>query len=175
MNMVVVDDDAGSRKSLRQLFEGIGYRVSEAASADAALEVIAEGRIILAVVSLNPADWQGLSLIKKIRRNHPGLSVIAVANNKSKQPIEPLAALAETWGAAAVVYRPYENRALMGLAQRLAPSTEAVPHSKSGVGPEAGATPLPVPRLAPRARPPSGRRPFAPSAERSISSAPRLG
>ena len=157
MNMVVVDDDAGSRKSLRQLFEGIGYRVSEAASADAALEVIAEGRIILAVVSLNPADWQGLSLIKKIRRNHPGLSVIAVANNKSKQPIEPLAALAETWGAAAVVYRPYENRALMGLAQRLAPSTEAVPRSKSGVDPEAVATPLPIPRLAPRARPPSGR------------------
>lgn len=162
MNMVVVDDDAASRKSLRLLFEGIGYRVSEAASADAALEVIARGRIILAVVALNPANWQGLSLIKKIRRTYPGLSVIAVANNKSKQPVEPLAALAETWGAAAVVYRPYENRALTGLAQRLAPSTEApgsqlVPCSKLDAGPEAGATLLPVPRPAPRARPPSGR------------------
>lgn len=156
VGVVVVDGDAARRKSLRLPLEGAGYAVTEASTAESALEVIAQGHTGLVVAGVNPADWQGLTLIKKIRHCHPGLKVIAIAGGTVKASVEPLAALAETWGAAAILYRPFDGCTLKALAGRLTRGAGGAAISPR-VALEADARPLPIPRPAPRARPPTGR------------------
>jgi DNA-binding response OmpR family regulator len=67
--LLVVEDDQKIRTLLRNVMEDEGYRVIEAATADAALKAIAENEIDLATLDINLGAESGLDLARQIRKS----------------------------------------------------------------------------------------------------------
>ena len=68
-NILVVDDDAGVRKLLRQCFESDGYSVREAACAHGVQKALAQETIDLITLDLNLEDDNGLEIAQEVRKS----------------------------------------------------------------------------------------------------------
>ena len=67
-HILIVDDDAKIRKMLRRSLEDEGYRVTEAADAEATHRQMAGGNIDLITLDLNLGHSDGLTLAREIRQ-----------------------------------------------------------------------------------------------------------
>jgi len=78
MNILIIDDDASLRKSLRLALETMGHRVTEAPDGARAEECLAHGMFDAAFLDLRLSREQGLDLLPGLLRLAPGLPVIVV-------------------------------------------------------------------------------------------------
>jgi NtrC-family two-component system response regulator AlgB len=76
MNILVVDDDANLRRSLRLALAAMGHRVTEAADGAQAQERLAAGAFDVALLDLRLAREQGLDLLPTLLRLSAGLEVV---------------------------------------------------------------------------------------------------
>jgi len=77
-SVLVVDDDAGVRQSLRLCLEADGARVLGVGSAGAALEALDRGRFDLIMLDLWLGPESGLESIPDIRRRQPEAAIIVI-------------------------------------------------------------------------------------------------
>jgi len=66
--LLVVDDDAAMRRMLAEMFGDAGYRVWDAPSADAALEISREREIDVVLSDVNMQGKSGIELVGELRR-----------------------------------------------------------------------------------------------------------
>jgi len=78
MNLLVIDDDAGVRRTLRLALESMGHRVTEAANSAQGLELLSHRQYDLAFLDLRLAREQGLDLLPELLRLAPGLHVVVI-------------------------------------------------------------------------------------------------
>jgi CheY-like chemotaxis protein len=76
---LVVDDDAGIRRLLRESLEERGYSVIEAADGEEALACAATREIRLVITDLAMPEKDGLETIQTLRRNYPETKIIATS------------------------------------------------------------------------------------------------
>jgi CheY-like chemotaxis protein len=88
--ILLVDDDDAARSSTSELLEDLGYRVDEAASAEQALAMLAEGRAYDGVLSdqLMPA-MTGSELAARIAARWPATPVLLVSGYADLDSISP--------------------------------------------------------------------------------------
>ena len=60
--LLIVDDDAGTRKTLRRIFESAGHRIFVAADAPAALRLLHKERCDLVVLDIELPGVDGFAL-----------------------------------------------------------------------------------------------------------------
>ncbi|HYU20315.1 MAG TPA: response regulator, partial [Chloroflexota bacterium] len=65
--VLIVEDDAGTRRTLRRALEKEGWSVSEAANGRAALERLAESRPALILLDLLMPEMDGFELVERLR------------------------------------------------------------------------------------------------------------
>ena len=73
--LLVVDDEAGVRQSLQMVFNKT-YRVSEAASADEAIQKLADERPDVVLLDIMMPGADGLAVLKQLKSIHPDCQVI---------------------------------------------------------------------------------------------------
>ncbi len=78
MNLLVVDDEAGLRRTLRLTLESMKQRVAEAASGHAALAAVAQERFDLVFLDLRLGRESGLDLLPQLLRSAPGVGVVVM-------------------------------------------------------------------------------------------------
>jgi NtrC-family two-component system response regulator AlgB len=78
MEVLLIDDDPGLRRSIRLALETMGHRVVEARDGAQALELLGRGMFSVAFLDLRLAQEQGLDLLPELLRLAPGLDVIVV-------------------------------------------------------------------------------------------------
>jgi NtrC-family two-component system response regulator AlgB len=78
MNVLLVDDDANLRRSLRLALETMEHRVTEARDGAQALEVLGHGLFDVAFLDLRLASDRGLDLLPALLNLAPGLDVIMI-------------------------------------------------------------------------------------------------
>lgn len=78
MNILVIDDDASLRKSLRLALETMGHRVTEAIDGNRAEECLTHGMFDVAFLDLRLGTEQGLEVLPVLLRLAPGLPVVVV-------------------------------------------------------------------------------------------------
>ena len=78
MNILIVDDEASLRRTLRTALEAMGHRVAEAANSAQALELLGHRLFDVAFLDLRLAREQGLDLLPELLRLAPGLHVVVV-------------------------------------------------------------------------------------------------
>jgi NtrC-family two-component system response regulator AlgB len=78
MNILVIDDDANLRKSMRLALETMNHRVTDARGSSEAQEVLGHRLFDVALLDLRLGSEQGLELLPVLLRLAPGLPVIVV-------------------------------------------------------------------------------------------------
>jgi two-component system, chemotaxis family, chemotaxis protein CheY len=100
--ILIVDDSALSRRTLRRILEGAGYSVVEAAEGFAALEMYFIEKPKAVMLDLVMNGMYGLEVLSKLREmDHDARVIIASADIQSSTRT-----LAEEAGAAAVINKP---------------------------------------------------------------------
>ena len=120
--ILLVDDVPAVRLSIRAALEAIGYQVVEAADGREALELLGSQAVDLIVTDLWMPNLDGVELLKRLRATNANIRVIAISGGGMRKPIDVSAALAQTWGADAVLYKPFDNEDLVNEINRLLPA-----------------------------------------------------
>ena len=76
--VLIVEDDAATRRLYKFLLTNGGYLVLEAEDGYAALEQLAKHRCELVITDMNMPRMDGMELIKAIRRDYSGIYVILI-------------------------------------------------------------------------------------------------
>jgi len=107
--ILIVDDDADVRDSLRALLESAGFEVRDFASAKGVLAdtTLAEGACLIADIRM--PDMDGLSLQEELVNRRVGLPVIIVTGHGDV----PLAVRAMKAGAVDFIEKPFDDELLL--------------------------------------------------------------
>jgi two-component system chemotaxis response regulator CheY len=103
--VLVVDDSALSRRSLRQILEPAGYEVTEAEDGLSALERFFLDKPDVVLLDLVMKGMYGLDVLTKIRELDPDAKVIVVSADIQTSSQE----LVEQAGAKAFVNKPFDK------------------------------------------------------------------
>lgn len=110
--VLVVDDEAGIRSVLRRLLAAAGLDargVEEAASGEAALDVLARRRFDLVLTDFRMPRASGLEVLAWVREHHPGTRrALMTGNNEAPTAGAPEPGLVEAW-----FRKPWDNDALL--------------------------------------------------------------
>lgn len=80
ISIIIADDDAVTRASLRLLLKEHGYRVSgEAADGEAALQLCSTGSPHIVFLDIDMPKVNGLEALDRIRQRHPDVKIIMVS------------------------------------------------------------------------------------------------
>jgi DNA-binding NtrC family response regulator len=104
-DLLVVDDDDAMRQMLRDLFHDAGYRVWDAPSAEAGLEISREHEMDLVLSDVNMPGQSGIELVGELRRIRPETPVVLMTAFASvASAVEAMRA-----GAFDYITKPFEN------------------------------------------------------------------
>lgn len=113
MRVLVADDVEVMRISLDLALRSAGHDVSLAGTGTAALNLLRERRHDAAVLDLWMPDGDGLSVLRKIREEQPGLRIFVITGGGPRLPIEAAALISEIWGAERVFVKPFDEAELL--------------------------------------------------------------
>jgi two-component system response regulator AtoC len=103
VNILVVDDEAIVRESLRDWLSDVGHHVLTAENGTQALEIIEKEKPGIAIVDLVMPGMDGIELLKKAREISPGIEVIIITAYGSI----PTAIMAMREGAYDYIEKPF--------------------------------------------------------------------
>ena len=109
MKILIVDDAENVRYSLRTSLEDAGYAVDEAVDGEEALTRLDSDAFDLVVADVWMPRLNGIDLLQKMRAISPNTPVFVITGGAARIPIESTAAMARTWGADQVFYKPFDN------------------------------------------------------------------
>src|SRR3954471_14960716 len=77
-SILITDDDAAARETLREIFEPVGYRTFLAESGEEALDIVREQDVHLALMDLHLPRLSGLETVSLVRQIKGVLPVIFI-------------------------------------------------------------------------------------------------
>jgi len=77
--ILVIDDEPFVLEALKRVLASTSVAVVGAADADAGLTAIAESQVDLVIIDVILPGMDGVAAIKIIRRDHPGVRIIAIS------------------------------------------------------------------------------------------------
>ena len=108
--IMVVDDSALSRRTLRRILEGAGYNVVEADEGMAALELYFIEKPDLVFLDLVMKGMYGIDVLTKLREMDAGASVVVASADIQTSTRE----MVEAAGARAFINKPFTTENVLG-------------------------------------------------------------
>lgn len=105
--ILMVDDDPLIQATLPLVLSDRGHEVVVAPNGRAALRELREGPVDLVLTDILMPDVDGLELIQAVRRDHPGVKVLAMSGGSSRLPVTEALRMARLMGADAVLPKPF--------------------------------------------------------------------
>jgi DNA-binding NtrC family response regulator len=116
--VLVVDDDAGVRYTLREILETSGLKVDEAEDGQAALARLQVAPVELVITDLRMPRMDGMELLRRLTADGAGPRVVVItAHGSERQAVEAMKA-----GAYDYFRKPFETEELLAVVRR---ATEA--------------------------------------------------
>lgn len=141
--ILVVDDEAQIRHTLRGVLSDEGYDVVEAEDGRAALDVLARQRPRLAIVDIWMPEVDGIELVQRMRSEAPGVPIIVISGHGT---IETAVRVIRD-GAFDFLEKPFQLEALLRMVDRALDDRMPAP-----MPPARADDSHPVPNLAPPRR-----------------------
>jgi CheY-like chemotaxis protein len=116
--ILVVDDDAAVRDSIRTLLELDGHDVDEGADGREGEAQVARREPDLVILDIFMPERDGFETLRSLRRTHPRLKILAISGSAGGQ-LERTLAFAQEFGATAVLPKPFPADALRGAVRNL--------------------------------------------------------
>ncbi len=112
--ILVVDDEKFFQELFREVLGSAGHATRTAASAEEALQLMAEEHFDLLVTDLVMPGLDGIGLVKEARRRDPDMEAVAVTGHEDVR----LAVQAMKAGCADFLIKPVERQELVAVAER---------------------------------------------------------
>ena len=126
MKLLVVDDNADTRESIKLLLERAGYDVELAQNGARAVEMQRAVAAEILITDIFMPEVDGLETISHFRREFPGVRIIAMTGGGVRFDRENYLLSADVAGADVVLRKPFEKSTLLQALQKVAdPPTRA--------------------------------------------------
>jgi len=119
--VLVVDDDATLRASVRALLESGGYLVSVAGSAGEALSEVRSQRPDVILTDIYMPLGDGYELISALRSLGDNIRIIAMSGGPAISSLPNQLGMAERMGADETIKKPFRNVELIEIIERFIP------------------------------------------------------
>jgi len=114
--VLIVDDDAGARKTLSDIILAHGYTPVAASTGREALDIARMSPPGIALVDILLEDMSGLELIKQLRKTSPETQCVVVTGHSSSD----IMLQAINTGVGGYLEKPYDPNDLLGVVKNLA-------------------------------------------------------
>jgi len=121
-SVLIIDDEEDIRDALSMVLESAGYDVKVASNGNEAVELQRDEPADLIITDIIMPEKDGVSTIKEIRQEFPGIRIIAISGGGGAQPTEYVPdaitttaylAAAKDAGADRVFTKPFERKDLI--------------------------------------------------------------
>lgn len=112
MRILILDDEKLVRFTLRQILEGAGYDVSEAATGDACLEMQKANPFDVIITDIIMPGREGIEIVMELKQAYPRLRVIAISGGGRNHNMSYLD-FASRLGADATLAKPFTDDELL--------------------------------------------------------------
>lgn len=110
--ILVIDDNPGMRRMLRRVLECEGYEVVDAPDGKVGVRLYLEEPTELVITDLIMPQKDGMKVIMELRREFPGVKIIAISGDGCVGPDHYLPA-AKNLGAQRILAKPFERREIL--------------------------------------------------------------
>lgn len=117
-SILIIDDNEALRGMLRDTLELEGYRVEEASDGREGVQAFRHGPTDLILCDIFMGGQDGLATILELRRQAPGVKIIAISGGGSVVG-ETFLEEAKHFGAAATLTKPFSHAALLDTVRKL--------------------------------------------------------
>lgn len=111
-SILIIDDDASVRDSLRRTLHKEGYTILEASEGKGGLKQLEHSLADLILLDMFMPDKDGLETIGELRRTHPGIRIIAMSGGGFKGTVDVLH-VATKLGARRTLAKPFTREQLL--------------------------------------------------------------
>jgi len=111
-SILIIDDDASIRDSLRRTLHKEGYTILEASEGRGGLKQLEHSLADLILLDMFMPDKDGLETIGELRRTHPGIRIIAMSGGGFKGTVDVLH-VATKLGARRTLAKPFTREQLL--------------------------------------------------------------
>lgn len=105
--ILVIDDDAAIRGSVRRLLERAGHTVLDAADGAAGIRQLRTAPVALMITDIYMPGEDGFATIRRVRREWPAIKIITMSGGSRAGPAD-LNAGAAAMGAARTLSKPFD-------------------------------------------------------------------
>jgi CheY-like chemotaxis protein len=116
--VLVVDDDAGLRDSIRSLLESMGFLVSTAGNAREAIVEVGAQRPDVILTDIYMPEGDGYELISAMRSFGEAIPIVAMSGGALQYEIQDHLGMAKRLGAEATLAKPFRAAALVETVDR---------------------------------------------------------
>ena len=116
--ILVIDDDLQVRKLLQSLLTRAGHEVALASDGKEGLDTYRRRPADLVITDLIMPEKEGIEMILDIRKDDPGVKVIAISGGARIAP-ENYLRMAESLGAGRTFSKPVDRKALLGAIEEM--------------------------------------------------------
>jgi DNA-binding response OmpR family regulator len=117
-SLLLVEDTPELRELLARGLQHSGYVVTAADNGATALRALEAGTFDVIITDIVMPDMEGLELIRKIRKAHPGMAIIAISGG-GHSISESYLELAARFGAERTLQKPFGVDALVAAVQEV--------------------------------------------------------
>lgn len=112
-NILIADDDASVRFTVRDFLESAGYSVAEARNGKECMTILEKiGGFDAAVIDIIMPEKDGVETMRDIKVRHPALKVVVISGGGRSRNLD-LLDVAKTLGADAVLSKPFTQSQLI--------------------------------------------------------------
>ena len=124
--ILLIDDDATVRRSLRLGLERSGYEIVEAADGDQGIAAFAARPADLVVTDMLMPEVDGVETIRALRKLHRTVPIVAISGGGRRSGLDYLEDI-HLFGASAVLEKPFEIAKLKEIIAALLGGADATP------------------------------------------------
>jgi DNA-binding response OmpR family regulator len=121
--ILVVDDNAGVRRSLASLLTRAGHDVIQAANGSEASRVWHAVELDLVILDLFMPDKDGIEIMVELRAFVPGIPIIVMSGGAYGSQMDMLSA-AELLGASLTIQKPFTLEEMLEAVRKALPATD---------------------------------------------------
>ena len=123
MRILVVDDDAAVRDSIAMVLDGVGFQVDQADHGACGMRLLRANAPDLVITDILMPHKEGIETIREIRGVLPQTPIIAISG--SAEPRADYLKMAQSFGASAILAKPFDPAVLLELVNRLLSARDA--------------------------------------------------
>jgi len=110
--ILVIDDDWQMREMMHQALERAGYGVVDAANGKIGMNIQRQEPVDLVITDLIMPEKEGIETIRELRRDFPGLKIIAISGG-GRAGADGYLSVAKTIGADRTLSKPFDLKQIL--------------------------------------------------------------